>query len=276
VGVWLVFTCALSAALVVPRKVEPDVIPLPVIDRAEQRERRDLEHGRVEHAQAGLPLEVRSVGEAFRRVGQAGFGGTGAADQFRSQLRRLAELARERHGDEKLLELRAVQAELFARALLEGSGGEPAPALRELGGSFFKLGAARGWFAMGPSAASSDEVRSLFQIYWGETLGWSRRQPYAPTLNEWRVYFRFLLARPPPDGPDRAGDLQQKLGYVAALAQYDQDYPAHLARGVILYQIGAYPESAVELGQHLSQQPDGRWALRARNYLAACGAALSE
>jgi hypothetical protein len=276
VGVWLVFVCALSAALVVPRKVEPLLIPPPIIDRVEQRERREAEQLRAERARAGLPLEVRSVGEAFRRVGQAGSDAAGAVDQFRNQLRRLAAVALERHGDEKLLELRALQGELFARALRPPSGGEPAPAAHELGGSLFRLGSRQGWFWPSPTAASADELRSLFQIYWAETLGWEGRHPYAPTLNEWRVYYRFLLARPAPDGPDRDSDLQRKLGYVAALAQHDREYPAHLAQGVLLYQIGAYAESAAELGQHLSQQPDGRWALRARNYLAACGAALSE
>jgi hypothetical protein len=70
--------------------------------------------------------------------------------------------------------------------------------------------------------------------------------------------------------------LQRKLGYVAALAKHDHEYPAQLAQGILLYQRGAHAESAAALRAHLDRSSDGRWALRARNYLAACGAALSE
>jgi hypothetical protein len=279
---WLVFACALSAALVVPRKVEPELVPPPRVDRLLQREAEALEHRRAEQAGAGLPLEVRSVGEALRRFGQVAFAGGGAANQMREQLRRLARLAEQRHGQEKMLGLRALQTKLFERALLGGagqletSGPEPALELRELGGTFFRTGSEHGWFPPGPSPASAAELRSLFRVQWAESLGWERRQPYAPSLNEWRVYYRFLLSRPIPVGADRDRDLRRKLGYVAALAQHDRDYPAHLAEGVLLYQAGAYAESAVKLRQHIEQEPDGPWALRVRNYLAACGAALQE
>ena len=107
-------------------------------------------------------------------------------------------------------------------------------------------------------------------------LGLGQTHPFAPTLNEWRVYYRFLLGRPAPQGPERAFDSRRKLEYVAALAEHDGDYPAHLARGVLLYQAGAPAEAAVALRRHLDQMPDGPWALRARNHLAACGALLIE
>jgi hypothetical protein len=279
---WLVFACALSAMLVVPRQVEPELVPPPRIDRLLQREAEALERRRAEHAGTGLPVEVRSVGEALRRFGRVAFEGGGAGDQMRDQLRRLADLAERRHGPERMLELRALQTDLFERAVPHGpgplheSGSEPALTLRELGGTLFRTGSEHGWFAPSPHAATADELRSLFRIHWAESLGWTRRQPYAPSLNEWRVYYRFLLSQPAPDGPDRNRDLRRKLGYVAALAQHDRDYPARLAEGVLLYQAGAYAESAVKLRQHMQREPDGPWALRVQNYLAACGAALRE
>jgi hypothetical protein len=272
VGLGVVFVCALGAWLVVPRKVEPDQPPPAVIDRAEQRQQLEIERQRADRARAGLPLDVRSVGEAFRRFGHLSADG-GSTGPIRSQLRRLTQVAIERQGSERLLELRALQTTLFIAAVA-GSGDQPAAELRELGGSFYALGHARGWFAR-EAATDARELGTAFHVYWGEALGLGRF-PYAPTLNEWRVYYRFLLSRPLATGDDRRGDVERKLGYVAALARQDGEYPAHLARGVLLYQGGAFADSAAELTAHLRQHPDGPWALRAQNYLAACGAALSE
>ena len=278
-GLGVVLTTALTAALTVPRKVEPDFVPAPVIDRTEQRRELDVERERAERAKAGLPLEVRSVGEAFRRFGAAALREDAPAilPQLSAQLRRLTDVAIERRGNEKLLELRAVQAELFIAAMVRRrSDGAPDAELRELGGKLLASGLERAWFEPHPGAADELELGGLFRIYWAETLGLARRHPFAPTLNEWRAHYRFLLARPLAAGEQRAGDVQRRLGYVAALAQHDQDYPARLARGGLFYQRGAYAESAGELQAHLARFPDGPWTLRARNYLAACGATLTE
>src|SRR5688572_27556477 len=117
VALWIVFVCALTAVLVVPRKVEPELIPPPVIDRPEQRRELESELRRAERARAGLPVEVRSAGEAFRRLGRAMWERADTVAQLRTQLRRLARVAVERHGNEKLLELRALQSELFSAAV---------------------------------------------------------------------------------------------------------------------------------------------------------------
>lgn len=276
VALWIVFVCALSAVLVVPRKVEPELIPPPVIDRPEQRRELEAEARRAERARAGLPVEVRSVGEALRRLGRATWERADAAPQLKAQLRRLAEVAVTRHGSEKLLELRALQSELFARAVRTHSGGEPALELRELGGTLLEIGLPRGWFGTGPTSAEDPELGTLFRWYWTEAVGFGQRHPYAPTLNEWRVYYRFLLSQPVGEGDVVEQDVARKLGYVAALAKHDQEYPVRLAHGILLYQRGAFAESAGQLHAHLQQHADGPWALRARNYLAACGAALSE
>ena len=275
-GLGVVLATVLFALLVVPRQVEPEIIPPPRIDRAEQRANLHLEQQRSARARAGLPLEVRSVGEALRRFGRASFDGNAAAGQMRDQLQRLARVGIERHGSERLLELRGLQTELFIDAVSARLGDEPGSELRELGGSLLKTGQHRGWFAPSPWAADGKELDSLYRVYWAEALGLSQIHPYAPTLNEWRVYYRFLLSQPTAEGTERDGDLRRKLGYVAALSKHDQSYPAHLARGVLLYQRGAHAEAASEFRTHLERQPRGPWALRARNYLAACGAALIE
>jgi len=276
VALSIVLAAALTAALVVPRGVAPEAVPEPIIDRIEQTARDEQEAERAARAAGGLPFEVRSVGEAYRNWGRAAFAHEDVAPQLAEQLQRLAQVASHAHGDESLLDLRALQAQLFVRSLALGSEPEPTRERRELGGDFFALGLEHGWFGSGPEAAEPHELLTLFRVHWADVLGLGRRHPFAPTLNEWRVYYRFLLAQPISDGPEREGDVRRKLGYVAALAEHDRNYPFHLARGVLLYQLGNPLGAATELRAHLLQHPDGPWTLRARNYLAACGAALAE
>jgi hypothetical protein len=272
-GLGVVGAAALTAALAVPRPVEPQLVPPPIIDREQQQLELDVEWARAARAKAGLPLEVRSVGEAVRRLGAAARRNI-PLSQLSAQLRRLVAVAVDRHGAERLLELRALQTELFVAALARrgDEGGGDHGELEELGGKFYTAAAARGWL---PRSFDPREVEAAFRVHWAETLGLVQKHPYAPTLNEWRVYYRFLLSRPLGEGAARIRDVQLRLSYVAALAQHDQDYPARLARGVLLYQQGAFAEAAAELRAHLERHSDGPWALRARNYLAACGAALS-
>jgi hypothetical protein len=265
----------LAALLVVPRNVPPEFLPPPTIDRPEQRREQALEASRAQRARAGLPVTVRSVGEALRRYGSASFREPELVPQVGTQLRRLAAEAIARGESERLLELRAVQSELLAQALEERPA-EPPPEAIELAGGLLKSGLARGWFLEPPAGADRGELQTLFRTYWGSALGVGTRHPFAPSLNEWRVYYRFLLGRPVPEPPERDGDLQRKLEYVGALSQHDQDYPASLARGILLFQRGAPAEAAGELRAHLERFPDGPWSLRAKNHLAACGALLMQ
>jgi hypothetical protein len=274
-GVWVVFVCGLTAMLVVPRNVPPEYLPPPIIDRREQRQDREREAKRAAEARAGLPIELRSVGEAFRRYGRAAFGDRERVPQLAGQLRRLAAEALERHGPARLLELRALQAELLMRAV-ETRPAVPPPEAVELAGGLLDAGLRRGWWAPAPAGAEDAELEMLFRLYWGNALGIGAHHPFAPSLNEWRVYYRFMLGRPLPEAAERDADLMRKLEYVAALSQHDREYPAALARGILLYQRGAPAESALELRAHLERFPDGPWTLRARNYLAACGALLIE
>lgn len=274
-GLAVVAMAALSALLVVPRQVAPDWVPPPRVDRLEQRHLQQREAERAARARAGLPLEVRAVGEAFRQLGRVSSARDASPELARSALLARLETARQRHGDERLLELRALQAELFVEALMARSDSEPTPERVELGGSLFTLGQQRGWFEQGPGRARRDELATLFRVYWADLLQ-LRRHPFAPTLNEWRAYYRFLLSQPIRNAETRGHDLQLQLGYVAALAREDLEYPSQLARGVLLYRLGSIPRAAEQFVAHLQRQPDGPWTLRAKNYLAACGAAMSE
>lgn len=274
-GLAVVAMAALSALLVVPRQVAPDWVPPPRVDRLEQRQLHEREAERSARARAGLPLEVRAVGEAFRQFGRLSSAQDASPELARRALLDRLEAARALHGDERLLELRALQTELFVQALAEPSDAEPTSERLELGGTLFTLGRQRGWFEPGPGRARPDELGTLFRVYWADVLQ-LRRHPFAPTLNEWRAYYRFLLSQPNRNPATREHDLRLQLGYVAALEREDLEYPSALARGVLLYRLGSIPEATAQLVAHLQQQPDGAWTLRAKNHLAACGAALSE
>jgi hypothetical protein len=273
-GAWVVVVSVLTALLVVPRDVPPVDLPLPAVDRVLERAAAELDAVRAVRAHAGLPRDVRSVGEAFRRQGLAAFSQRELVPQLQRPLQRWAAESLARHGAEPLLELRALQTELLLQAFEERPA-EPPREVIELAGGLLEPGLARGWFAPPPEGADDAELATLFRVYWGRVLGLSEH-PFAPSLNEWRAYYRFFLRRPMLRAPDRDGDLARKLEYVAALAQHDQDYPAHLVRGILSYQRGAPGEAAMELSAHLERHPDGPWALRARNHLAACGALLTE
>ena len=272
-GLFVIGMAVLSALLVVPRNVPPELVPPPIIDRLEQRQAAEAEARRATRGREGLGLDIRSVGEAVRRYGRAAYAAPDLTSQVQAQLRRLAAEALARQGPEPLLELRALQTELFVAAVASHPEQAPAEAI-ELAGGLMLAGERQAWLTPPPLGADENELGTLYRLYWSEATG-LRAHPFAPTLNEWRVYYRFLLGRPTPDA-DRAGDLRRKLEYVAALEHHDQEYPAHLARGVLLYQSGAAVQSAIELQRHLQQSPDGPWSLRARNYLAACGALLSD
>ncbi|WP_437660339.1 hypothetical protein [Sorangium sp. So ce1182] len=144
----------------------------------------------------------------------------------------------------------------------------------------------------------------LFKKRWDAIVG-VQREPFGLALDEERALFRFLLshpvsvargsrdlAAPPADeaaarptqasepGPrspaaalrdaeaPRAAE-QYRLRKIDELAALDPSYPRHLARGVALYRLGKFVQSADAFRSHLDEHPDGAHTLRAQNYLRA-------
>lgn len=279
IGLWLVAVALLTAALVVPRHVEPLAVPLPRVDRSTRARELAETHELADRAAGGLPREVRAVGEAFRRSGRAHYRKDPAAGQFRKQLRRLAGVALEHHGIEALRTLAALQSRLFVRASHRAAGGDahPRQELEELGGALFARGYERGWLESYPEGASDDELHALFAVHYAEAVGLDVLGfRFAPTLNDWRVYYRFLLRQPLPPPPARTSEVQGRLAQVAALSRHDPAYPRYLANGILHFQDEDFPRAAAQLRLHLRTYPDGPWTLRARNYLSAAGAKLSQ
>lgn len=261
----------LATVLVVPRPIEPDAIPLPQIDRVEQRRATRAEQERADAAvQSPLPYDVRAVGELVRRYGATTAvqrDGSGELATLRDAVPRAVQSA----GTEALLRLRAIQTRLFTDALSAWSlGGAPSDDLTELGGDFLVRAAHNGWIGTNRRVvATPDERAVLFRLRWTELLGLRERSPFRPSLDDWRSYYRFLIQHPEAGATsDAVADARRRLGYVEALARRDSTYLADLARGALYFRVGDYSAAAQSLRSHLDAHPDGAWALRARNYLA--------
>jgi hypothetical protein len=263
---------ALVGALVaVPRAAAPDVLPRPVVDHPEVERELRVEGERALQAEEEiLPYDVRAAGELMRRYGDAAAADEPVrAERGLGDLRVQAAVARRRAGDKLLLRLRAVQSRLFQRALLRWEAtGAADDDLRQLGGDFLRKARASGWIAPPHRLLMSRAERSvLYRIRWSGLSGLLETYPFTPTLDDWRVYYGFLLQH--PEGRDEHERTRNQLSYVTTLEEHDPSYLSALARGVLFYRLGHYSAAAQALRAHLDKHPDGAWTLRARNYLAA-------
>jgi hypothetical protein len=258
----------MSAALAVAQSSVPADLPAPQVDR-----RMIAIAGDEAIALAGearnspLPYEVRAVGELFRRYGAAEAAGRSDLGQLLVDLRHAAADAAHRRPPRELARLQAVQTELFIAAVVAWERGEGTGELDQLGGGLLGRAREHGWLDGGRLLMSSTERRVLFRLRWAELTGLRNRVPFVPALDDWRVYYGFLLEH--PEGRDEAERLRKQFGYVTALAKRDPTYPLWLARGVLLYRSEAFAESADAFAAHLDQHPDGPYALRAKNHLLA-------
>jgi hypothetical protein len=273
----VVTALVLSAALlVVPRAAEPGVFPVPLLDVAEARATRKSYDELADQAERqGLPFETRAVGDAVRRLGSVLAKGSGSAEHENRVLRERIELALRAGQTEQLVQLRAVQARLFVRAVRSHSfAGPPGSELSALGGDFAARALRSGWAGPAGCIASDDELLTLFALRWLELTQLRGVSQLKPTLGELRRYYRFLLLHPEGaagvDGPRRRA--LARLRYVAALEKRDTEYPADLARGALLAALGMAEPSVEALSTHLGRSTGSVWTLRARNYLLAVAA----
>jgi hypothetical protein len=164
-----------------------------------------------------------------------------------------------------------VQARLFLRAVREHSfQGKASDELAALGGDFVERAAHNGWIVSSAWRGSEGELQALFVMRWLELTRLRGQPELRPSLPQLRRYYRFLLLYPERGrgvDPPRIERAQLRLRYVEALAQRDRDYPADLARGSLLGELGMTSPSAQALTAHLARGTGAEWTLRARNYL---------
>ncbi len=283
-GVVAVGIAALAATLLAPVGAAPSYLPVPPVDRREQAhvagQDRELA---AATAASGLHFDVRVVGERVRRFGAASARqGNDAASGELGELRVAFDDAVRRHGDPPLVALRSVQTEAFLSAVRhwEATGLIDAE-LEELGGDLPRVARANCWTIGRRLALSEAERRTLFRVRWAELVGAVELPPYAPSLNEWRAYYRLLLERPergePAHGVTAAAgeaDPRRLLATVNALGRRDPEYPVLFARGVLLSRLGEPRAAADNFGSFLAGPETSALRAWARNHLATALATL--
>ncbi|MBX3183652.1 MAG: hypothetical protein KIT72_05975 [Polyangiaceae bacterium] len=279
-GVVLVGAALLAAAIGVPRAVPPETLPLPRLRTRDLAADLAAERARAEEAKrAPLSFEARAIGDAYRRYGLAeAVAPSVARERERTLKARVARLRQLRpdQADAELLQLRALQTELFIAALRESEGSEPqvlkgdeaigSSPLLELGGRFAGPGHHPSWFAAGRFVGSDEEASVLLRARWNLLLGLSEQAPFSLSLAERLAALRFLMAH--PEGADLRAQRVSQLGYVEAIAARQPEYPSAIAKGTIFYHMGNYGMAAAAFEDHL-ERPDGPFSLRARNHLIA-------
>lgn len=272
-----VFIAGGGTAIVTPRAVDPSELPDPAVDGRVLAALAKAEAVQAIAAEREpLDFDVRALGTAFRAYGRADAAGDGEAGFKAREQVALAARAAIKQGEVSVLRLRAYQLRSFLREVRRWElTGVESDELVELGGGFVRLMKRGGWVDErdGRRVLCDDDVLSaLFRRRFGEVTGLTQG-PFAATVDEQRALLRFLLAHPAGGARDGvradASAAAYRLKKIDEVAVLDPDYPADLARGVVLYTMGNYAGAADKLQRHLEQAPDGPWTLRARNYLRA-------
>jgi hypothetical protein len=282
VGVVAVVIALAGTLLAVPLRVEPEDVPAPIVDGkvlsatlAREKSLAATMANDFARAQGTSELyDLRAFGEEFRAYGAAETSGDTYA-VVRARQRLVEAVARARGaGEEKLLALRAYQKERFLDELRRWeNGGADSGELVGLGGGFLDLARQSGWLS-GRTIVMEDPIRGiLFKRRWNQITGLGSGA-YAVSLDEHRALYAFLLTHPYVEG---RGALAAKDACLAAdrwrlrkveeLGRLDPAYPYALARGVLFYRLARYPEAVQAFRDHLGSEGEGRYFLRARNYL---------
>ncbi|MEO8906257.1 MAG: hypothetical protein ABI488_26830 [Polyangiaceae bacterium] len=257
--------------LALPRASVPETLPLPLVDHVLSERYEALQRDLAAAAERdGLPFDVRAVGEAIRHFGASSAQRLDPTHD-RQDIQERVRVVLEHRNEQSLLQLRAVQTEYFMRELepFEQTGTASAN-LNELGGDFVLQAQRSGWLdAKRHSLAGATTLRVLYRARWAELVGMRRVFPFATSLNDSRIYYRFLLLHPErlTDDPRGMGDDAMRLKLVAALSRTDPDYPTAFARGYLLFRLGDREGAATAYRSQLAHQESGPYALLARNYL---------
>jgi hypothetical protein len=292
------------AALMLPRRVVPDSLPLPELDdRIISREiSADEERAQGARRNSLSPL-VRALGSAIREFHAAEAhderdavlsGARAAIDRARMQV--LGEAK-----EEEVRALRAVQMDGFLEEVqrFERTGQESRE-LDALGGTFLRRMRREGWCQGNVVVLTALERRAFFKANWNKLVQVEKDPAFVLSNQETRaiytLYFthphasdsqRSALARARAQAKDLATCARIDDGEHAAaqawlitkLIEYaaiDPTYPIAIARGVALYQRHQYADAAHSFNQWLDAHPEGPWTLRTRNYLRASAAAYEE
>ena len=284
--------------LCLPRAIPPEDVPVPVANGQVLAQVRAADQARA--AKGPLPDDVRSLGTALRTF-NAREAKQGVDPYVTPTTMNEARMAVDlvlgplliAKSDDALLALRASQLESFVGEMhaFERTGAV-SPELEALGGAFVRRLTDVGWCHERTCAVDDDALRVMFKLAW-DALVRLERPPFDPTLDEERALYAFYLRHPhAPEATRKRIDEaagaartpkacralaegealaaeQWRLEKLKRLAQIDPDYPAAYAIGVSQYRRKNFGAAADSFRDWIDAHPDGRWTLRARNYLRA-------
>lgn len=262
-----VLFATVGVLVVVPRPTFPEALPLPEENMPSATKRENEERQRARRAANGsLSRPVRTVGELIRRVGHASATGkltSSMTNELRTDLVALLQAGETEH----LLELRALQTELFLLAVSElETEGQAKQDLLELGGDFFKLARSSWINEKGDVSLSENDLRVLYRAHWNRVTGLSRHEGFRLGLEEMRRYYTVHLLHP-LGGSDVHSRTTSQLQIVRALGKIDPIYPSALSEGILLLRLGDAPLAEAAFRSQLTAHPNGRWAHIAQSHL---------
>jgi len=285
------------AALLLPRAVVPELVPLPELDDRVIRREIGADTERAQRArEIPLPADVRELGSAIREFYRLEAQDAEAIDlgNARTDIDRARFRVFDKDKDEDLRELRAVQMEGFlAEVRRFERTGETSAELDALGGTFIRRMRKVGWCQGHDLVLTDLERRAAFKATWNALLDVDKKAAFKLSAMEIRALYTLYFEHPHAPEPQRAALALARTGakdqascdrindgeragaeawLLTKLGEYgaiDPTYPLLIARGVALYGRHQYADAAKSFSGWLEVHPDGPWTLRARNYLRA-------
>lgn len=271
-GPVLLAIALLSAAgtfIASPRPTAPQLLPLPHFDVAVAERFEDKQTERAARVlKDGLPHASRVIGEQVRRLGFQIYQRTHVDQKLVSGLRNDVNMHVKRAGLDALLDLRALQSELFVeavRASLKAQG--PNDDLKELGGEFPHLLYSAWLKDDGSCVLSTGMLRLMFRNHFNRITGLSSHPLFQLSLEEIRRYYSTLLEFPPTSPGDVRGAAAMQLRYAEALAQADPSFDARPLRGILYLRLHQPGHASRLFEAFLEEHPHGRFSHLVRNQL---------
>ncbi len=290
IGVLAIVIAWGSALVIVPRSAAPEAIPLPAVAPANRTAilRRD---GALAARAKSRPLElaVRKLGADLRSLGRAE-AAEGTSPSYLLDRARADAVEAVAKSPDQVLELRAYQTDLFAKALYAWAAtGKSSADLVELGGSIIALLPSIGWVRSerGRTRITIDELalRAVFKKRWDAIAGFEG-PAFALDLDEERAKAAFAITRAWRQLEDAAATGEMEAGsprtqslveHIEELGRVDPSYPTRFAIGVVRLKSTEYVAALDAFSRYLTTSPDGPYAVRARNYMkAALGGAEAQ
>jgi hypothetical protein len=304
-GRWLAFVplaiSVLLLGLMMPRATVPEAVPLPRIDERNLRTTAAADDIRAAGAEAKrLPSDVLAIGGALRAVNGAEARKLDEAAMFDAR-RQLDAAVRDvwTANDtpavvSDLVSLRALQTRHFLDAIARWEAtGESSDDYLDLAATFIARSTDAGWVRNRHVLLSDMQRRAAFKTVWNALTALEERPEFALTIDEQRTIYAFYINHPhPPESqrlalesartsantPEACAAFQRdyrrntelwRAEKIKKLGALDPSYPTKYALGVVYYRAGRADLSAESFTTYIASNPEGSYALRARNHLKA-------